>query len=117
MPRRQRTLLRVLWLLLLLFIVTGSLLPGDSLPLKLLGEFEVSDKLLHFVAYACLALLPAIHETRSTTATLLLFILVLGVLLEFGQSYVGDRLFEIRDMAANWCGAICGALLGIPFRG
>ena len=116
MAPRRRTVLRVLWLLLLVFVVIGSLLPGDSAPLLLLGKFQLNDKVLHFLAYACLALLPAIHENRTTMLTLLAMILILGVLLEFGQTYVSERFFELADMAANWCGALCGLLAGIPFR-
>jgi|RhiMethySRZTD1v2_1073278.scaffolds.fasta_scaffold740368_2 VanZ family protein len=116
MAPRRRTVLRVLWLLLLVFVVIGSLLPGDSAPLLLLGKFQLNDKVLHFLAYAGLTLLPATHENRATLLTLLGLVLVLGVLLEFGQYYVSERFFEIPDMAANWCGAICGILTGIPFR-
>ena len=116
MASKRRNLLRAIWVALLLSTVIGSLLPGTSLPMELLDRFELSDKLVHFVAYACLALLPALHERRATTGALVILILMLGVLLEFAQSYSDDRFFEMRDMAANWCGALCGVLLGIPFR-
>src|ERR1039458_5574074 len=46
-------LLYVLWLLSLLLVVMGSLLPATSPVMRAVGRLPVSSKLLHFCAYAC----------------------------------------------------------------
>jgi hypothetical protein len=50
-------LLHVLWLLSILLVVSGSLLPGRSQVMRAVGMLPVSSKVLHFCAYTWLALL------------------------------------------------------------
>src|SRR6478672_2446830 len=105
---RQRRWLRVLWLAAAAAVIVGSLLPGSSMPMRALGELPVSDKLLHFAAYAVLAFLPSLHERWSTLGAALAGAIALGVLLEFAQRLSPGRNFEIADMIADTGGVLFG---------
>lgn len=76
----------------------------------------MSDKLLHFSAYAVLAFLPVLYERMRTALAVAACLAVVGVLLEFGQSYTTSRFFEVRDLAANGGGVLFGFLVGLPRR-
>jgi len=58
-PARRRRL-RIVWLIAVLVVIVGSLLPGASFPMRALGSLGIGDKLLHATAYAILAFLPAL---------------------------------------------------------
>jgi len=113
---RQKRWLRILWFAAVVAVVVGSLLPGSSLPIQALGELHISDKILHFAAYAVLAFLPALHERRPALGAALLGALALGVLLEFAQRLSPGRNFELADMLADACGLLCGLILALPLR-
>jgi VanZ family protein len=113
---RQHKLLRILWSVLALLVVVGSLLPAYSLPIQALDKLHIPDKVIHFLAYAVLAFLPALHETRRMTALFLASVMLLGVLIEFGQRYSVGRFSEVADVLANGWGVICGLLLGARLR-
>src|ERR1700738_856266 len=100
--------LRVLWLLAILVVVVGSLLPADSGPIKALDPLPLSDKIDHFAAYAALAFLPAIHEKRRFFLAAAIGAVALGVALEYAQLYSGWRDFEVGDMIADAVGGWCG---------
>ena len=110
-------LLYVLWLLSLLLVVMGSLLPATSPVMRAVGRLPVSSKLLHFCAYAWLALLALLAIKRRSLAVLAAFAtILLGVALEFGQQLVPGREFEIRDMFINGAGVLTGFAIGILSR-
>ncbi len=115
MNSRIRTVLRVGWILAIVVVIFGSLLPGDSLPIRELALLHISDKIEHFAAYAVLAFLPAIHERRKAVIAVGLAVIALGVLLEFVQIPVG-RDFEIGDMVADAAGVGVGLALGWMLR-
>ena len=108
--------LRAVWSIAILFVVVGSLIPGDSFPIKTLERVPVSDKVDHFVAYAILAFLPAIHERWGFVIAAAIGAVVLGVALEFGQLYSGWRDFEIGDMVADAVGVCFGLAVGLEIR-
>ncbi len=114
--KRSHTVLRLAWVLGLLVVIVGSLLPGDSLPIRELALLDISDKIEHFAAYAALAFLPAIHERRRAVIFMALALVGLGVLLEFGQLLSVDRDFEIGDMVADAAGVCVGISLGLLLR-
>jgi hypothetical protein len=97
---RQRRWLRILWFAALAAVIIGSLLPGSSAPIRALDALEISDKVLHFVAYATLAFLPALHERKPSLAPILAGVVALGVILEFAQMLSTGRNFEIGVMVA-----------------
>ena len=108
----QHRLFRIAWLCLLVCVIVGSLLPSDSQPKRALDALDVNDKVLHFVAYLALALIPALHETKPVALLMALEVAVLGVALEFGQGLFSDRSFELTDIAASTVGVLFGFVAG-----
>jgi VanZ family protein len=111
-----KKLIRILWLTAILVVIVGSLLPGNSAPMRLLDRLHISDKFEHFLAYAVLTFLPTIHERRQLVIAAAIGALALGVGLEYAQLYSGWRDFEFRDMLADAVGVCTGAAAGIPMR-
>ena len=108
--------LRIVWLIAILVVIIGSLLPGNSAPMRLLERLHINDKIEHFLAYAVLTFLPTIHERGRIVAAAALGAVALGIGLEYAQLYSGWRDFELRDMLADAIGVLSGAAAGIPLR-
>jgi VanZ family protein len=115
-PNSLRGWLRLLWYAAILTVIVGSLLPGDSLPMRELDQLHASDKVLHCGAYATLAFLPVLTEKRRRLFLVLLGLVSLGILLEFAQLLSVERTFEIGDMVADTAGICAGVALGLPLR-
>jgi VanZ family protein len=112
---RTRTVLMV-WIVLLLVVATGELLPGSSAPMRLLSELALGDKIIHFCAYAVLAFLPAVGLRFSIAAVCVVITESVGVALEFAQTAVSGRSCDIYDIAANTGGVIAGIGLAMILR-
>ena len=79
--------------------------------------FRWSDKLYHFLAYFWLSALPFFGFASAKKALAwALFMILLGVGLEFAQGFVPGRLFSIWDMIANSLGASAGIFYGMSIR-
>jgi hypothetical protein len=114
---RGRTLILVLWAVLICCVVVGSLLPAASAVMVAIGRLHIWDKLQHFGAYLALSFLPVIgfrDKRRGIVMGLSMFIL--GALLEAGQHFSPGRSVELGDVIANGAGVSCGTLLGLPIR-
>jgi len=110
-------LLYPLWLLSILLVTLGSLLPATSPVMHAIGRLPVGAKALHFCAYAWLALLALLAiKNRSPAVMAALSIILLGVALEFGQKLVPGRGFEVRDMFINGAGVLTGIAIGMLSR-
>lgn len=109
-------LLRVAWAMCLLLVVVGSLLPESSTPIRLLNDTGLSDKVDHILAYAALAFLPVLSESRRRLVLYLVLVAALGIALEFLQELTPDRSFELADMRADFLGIALGCLAAFPFR-
>ncbi len=103
----------VLWLAAVLIVITGELLPAQSAPMMWMSSMEISDKLMHFGAYAALAFIPCFGFTLGTALSLTALSMLLGIALEFTQDYVPGRTFDLRDMEANALGLLAGVILGV----
>jgi len=115
--QNKRTVILVLWAVLICCVVIGSLLPAASPVIVAVGRLRISDKVLHFCAYVALSSLPVIgfrDRKRGIVAGLSMFIL--GVLLEGGQHFSPGRAVELGDVIANGAGVSCGVLLAPPIR-
>jgi VanZ family protein len=110
-----KKLLRVAWLLAIVAVIVGSLLPPDSAPIRTLDLLPFSDKFDHLGMYALLAFLPALHEETKVVWWIALGAVALGIALEFAQPYV-RRDFEIGDMVADAVGVAVGLGAGLPLR-
>ena len=108
--------MRLVWAALVVPVVTGSLLPGASAPMRMLSALHVNDKVEHTVAYLSLAFLPALYERPRRLVYIAVGLVALGVLLEFGQLFSPGRSFEIGDMLADAAGVIAGMSLGLWIR-
>lgn len=116
MSHSHRRLFRLAWMITVLAVIAGELLPGGSLPLRELAYLHISDKVQHFTGYAVLAFLPALYERPGTVVFAAAGSVVLGVLLEYGQLLTATRCFETGDMAANALGVCAGVALALPLR-
>jgi VanZ family protein len=114
--QRMKKLLRGLWLMAALAIIIGSLLPGDSLPIRALTNLAISDKIEHFAAYLVVVFLPALHERWKVVAATAVAAVLMGIALEYGQFYAGGRVFEVADMIADTLGVCFGLAIGIAAR-
>jgi VanZ family protein len=97
-----------LWCLAWLIVASKSLEPGMELPLGL------SDKVVHFTAYAVMA--AAVASFCHVPARVLGWVgltVAASAVLELGQHFVPSRSMDILDLAANASGAACGALLAL----
>ena len=101
---------------LLTCVVIGELLPGDSKPITALSTANVNDKVLHFGAYAVLALVPAIGFHRDAALRFMIVTEVVGLGLEGLQILVPQRSCDAADIAANTIGVVVGAVLGRVLR-
>jgi VanZ family protein len=114
-PARQRSRGRWRWLFVLLYVVTiylGSSIPGDELP-----DVGVSDKVLHAVEFAGLAVLVCRALRAQVPSRPLWFVAVAGVLVSTGygaldeahQLMVAHRMTDVTDLLADAVGASLAA--------
>ena len=106
-------LFQALWLLAMAATIVGELLPGNSAPMRWIAATHVSDKTLHFTAYALLAFMPVFGFKLRRGIPLALSMILLGVALEFAQRLVPSRSFEVADMVANALGVFAGIFLAL----
>ena len=105
----------LLWIAAIVVVITGELIPGDSAPMRLLDSTHISDKVMHFTAYLVLAFIPVVGFRLSRGLACAVFMIFLGVGLEFIQRMVGRDL-EIGDMVANSAGVLIGIALALLAR-
>jgi hypothetical protein len=112
LPRYRAAWFALGWLLVL-GVAVGSLLP--SLPDVSAG---VSDKFMHFAAYATLAFLFMGAVGRRHWRRTALGLLALGAALELAQATLtGARSGEWLDMAANAAGVSAGLVAAAAVPG
>lgn len=110
--RSRRSMLLILWGVLVGCVVIGSLLPAASPVMIAIGRLGINDKVQHFCAYLMLSVLPIIgfkDRRRGTLAGLSTFLM--GILMEAGQHFSPGRAPELGDVMANGAGVTCGLLL------
>lgn len=87
----------------LLFVVTYlSVMPAITAP-----GFELSDKVLHFLAYGGVAG-GAFLAFPGASWRLALFVVLWGVGIELVQWQMPTRMFELLDIVANTLGCVAG---------
>ena len=96
---------RISLLIYALLVSVVSLLPGSG------ASYGQVDKVGHFSAYAGMAVLAMMSfKGRISRLAALLGAIGLGVLLEWGQSFIPGRDMSLLDGAANTLGVLAGAL-------
>jgi VanZ family protein len=111
-----KRVLRIVWLLAIVTVIIGSVLPSDSSPMQALDSLQINDKIEHVAAYTALAFLPALHERRRFVIVAALGAVALGVALEYVQRFTGWRDFEVGDMIADAIGVVFGLVTGSGAR-
>ena len=107
----------LLWSIAVTAVVTGSLLPASALHRMHYDGIAPNDKVIHFLGYTILALIPvALLELLSLGLALAASMIPMGICLEFLQKLVPGRSFEIGDMIANSTGVILGILIALSVR-
>ncbi len=79
-------------------------------------DFEQSDKLGHFGAYAVVMLWFSQLYGKVARMFYALGFIAMGVGLEFLQGETGFRTYDAFDMYANGLGVLLGAVLGLFWR-
>lgn len=114
-PQTRSILL--LWALAVATVILGSLLPATTLAQLHYGSVASDDKLVHFMGYTVLAIVPvAFLELLGIGIMLAVSMIPLGVLLEYVQRLVPGRSFEIADMAADCLGVMAGMVVALCIR-
>lgn len=116
--RPIRIFLFYLWLVGIAVIIVGSLLPSDSDPMLeldfLMANLSISDKIVHGLGYASLALIPPlIASSWRRMLAAVCGLSALGLLLEFAQKLVPGRTCDMADFLANNVGLALGTTLGL----
>lgn len=103
----------VAWIISIGTVSYLSVVPQLELPFY----FRWSDKLYHFLAYSWLSVLPFFGFASAKKALAwALFMILLGIGLEFAQGFVPGRLFSIWDMIANSLGTSAGIFCGMSIK-
>ena len=107
---------RVLLLLYMVFILSLSSLPGESIPKSWLLSF---DKLIHLIEYFILGIL-LMNSMKSISTKMLIVVIPAGIFFgmmdEYLQSFIFGRFSSGWDVLADTIGVIIGSLLVIGNR-
>ena len=101
-------LFKVLFVLGVILIAIGSVMPGKQLP----GNLPW-DKALHFVGYFGLGFLARMGSDKRPAWLLIIACITFSLLIEVAQVYIPNRGFEWQDLVANALGVVSGVLVGI----
>jgi len=103
---------KFLFFLNIFFLSLISLYPGNLIGLIFFGDdttFPGSDKLHHFLSYLILSILGSLaYYEKFFFYKLLIFLILIGFLLELFQIWIPNRYFEFLDIFANFFGIIVG---------
>jgi VanZ family protein len=96
----------LIFALYVLAVILVSLLPGKSVsPWR-------GDNIGHFLAYTGIAVLACLaFDSRIARISALFFAVILGAVLEWGQSFVPGRDMSLIDGIANTLGVLGGTVL------
>ena len=107
---------RVLLLIYMVFILSLSSLPGESIPKSWLLSF---DKLIHLIEYFILGIL-LMNSMKSISTKMLIVVIPAGIFFgmmdEYLQSFISGRFSSGGDVLADTIGVIIGSLLVIGNR-
>ena len=98
---------RVCFVVALVGVAWASLEPIDRVP----GPTNLSDKLLHLIAYATLGVTAALAQRRPRIIMTIAALTAFGLLIEILQGRTGYRSFDLQDLLADAIGAAFGVLL------
>lgn len=102
--------LRLLWLTIGYALVALVIyLSLTSSPVEIETDFPFQDKLFHALAYfALMVWFSQIYHESSRRFMMALVFILMGLMLEYLQSFDPNRFAEYGDMAANTAGVVLG---------
>jgi len=106
---------QVAGILLLVFVLVAALVPKMPFD-ELAAQFNISDKVMHIVAFAVLAIWFSGQYERRSYWRIALGLLGFGVIIELVQATVSYRTSEWMDLGGDAIGITAGlivAALGI----
>lgn len=99
-------------------VLTGTLVPSDWLwPDDSQSWLTISDKWLHGITFAVLALWFSGQYARSSYWRIVVGLLAFGLLIELCQRALSYRTAEVGDMLANTAGMTVGMLVALAGAG
>ncbi len=100
-------MLQLVFIAYALLVIFLSLIPAPSA-----GGGMYTDKIVHFFIYAGMAFLAYVSvQSMRRKLYLFIFILLLGISLEFFQMYIPGRDASVIDIAANTGGVLTSFFL------
>src|SRR5581483_3680790 len=106
------TTLRSVWLVAVIGVIFGSVLPRHCRLVQFIDNTHMSDKLEHLGAYAVLGAFPMMERFRCRHPVVIIsFLCALGVVLEVAQRFSPGRSCEWNDFVADCLGLLAGAVL------
>ncbi|HLJ46980.1 MAG TPA: VanZ family protein [Bryobacteraceae bacterium] len=106
-------LVNVFFVVCLIVVVGGCLLPGSSPVLNAIDKLPLTDKEMHFGAYFVLSFLASFgHRNLRTAILYAIGLAVVGAAVELIQNFVPGRSPELLDEVANVTGILFGSLVG-----
>lgn len=106
LPLRYPWLWRLAGWILVIGVVAGSLLPGQSIP-----SVASNDKVLHATSYFLLMVWFAGMYPRNRHLWIGLGLIVLGAVLDALQALTPTRYFDVGDVVANATGVLAALIL------
>lgn len=112
LPLRFPKLWSALGWVLVVGVVVGSLVPGQSIQ-----AVNVPDKLLHAGTYGLLMVWFSGLYRRGLYVAIAAALFALGVALDLLQGLTRTRSFDLHDLAANLAGVLVGCALAFVVVG
>jgi uncharacterized membrane protein YedE/YeeE len=107
--------LRYFWCVLTGGILLMSNLPGSSLIYQAVAAYD-SNRWVHFLVYATVAVIPVVAWRRRTSVLFSLVIVALGIALELLQTHIPGLIGRPQNAFADMFGVGAGILLGLNIR-
>jgi VanZ family protein len=103
--------------ILLLLVVLGAAMAPAIWPDAGGPDWFITDKWMHGITFACLALWYSGQYARQSYAWLILGLLMFGGLIEIAQSMVAYRNAELADVSADLIGIVAGFSIALAGAG
>ncbi len=109
MPKYTYSILTIGWSVAILFL---TLSPDTGVGGFWLLKIPGMDKVAHFGLFFILAVLAFLFNIKNQANVIwaLLYVIIIAIVSEYGQSYVEGRTSDVLDFVADMVGMIVGGL-------
>jgi uncharacterized protein YacL len=109
--QRMKVVFFAFWIICVAITIGLAVMPG-GLPM-----YPGADKMLHCLVFCILMLWPATtFDRKSNVALAAVFLLGIGILMEYLQTFIPGRSAELMDVVFDGVGLIVGTIIGFLFR-